>query len=311
MTNRVLESFSNTITINLSSSGIVSIDVNEITSSYVTDLAPSAIVDTTNATNITSGSFSGTSNNALYIGGLIAANVVSNAQLQANLLNLSSNNATFNSVVTIGNSSINSVMNSTFISIGNTSINATINSTMISFNSGGVVQLRALSSTLLTNRSLIANSVAAQNVFPSGQRTVTLVANTTYSFEATYLIANAGNGVNTQIQTSFANSANISSILYRVECVTSNGGGLVNNNVEVVYWITPDAYTVCSSANLTNLTIALRLTGFISTANTSSAITPQISYTVASNSTPIVYTGSYIKFNPLSNTSTATIGDWS
>ena len=57
MTNRVLESFSNTITVNLSSGGIVSIDVNTITSSQVTGLAPSATIDRTNASNITTGTF--------------------------------------------------------------------------------------------------------------------------------------------------------------------------------------------------------------------------------------------------------------
>src|SRR5208337_4069203 len=87
MTNRVLESFSNTITVNLSSGGIVSIDVNTITSSQVTGLAPSATVDTTNATHITTGQLNVNANNALNIGGLPAANVVSNAQLIANLAN--------------------------------------------------------------------------------------------------------------------------------------------------------------------------------------------------------------------------------
>ena len=89
MTNRVLESFSNTITVNLSSGGIVSIDVSNISYTQVTGLSPSATVDTTNASNITTGLLHTNANNALFIGGLFAANVVSNAQLIANLSALS------------------------------------------------------------------------------------------------------------------------------------------------------------------------------------------------------------------------------
>jgi hypothetical protein len=104
MTNRILESFSNTITVNLSSGGIVSIDVND---------------------NIVN------ANNALHIGGLPATNVVSNAQLIANLSNYLtssySNTATsgtlhvgiwkinFGSVVTNSSGSNTVVFNTSFV----------------------------------------------------------------------------------------------------------------------------------------------------------------------------------------------------
>jgi len=57
MTSRVLTSTGNTISINVSTTGYCNLDVNTITSGQVTGLAPSATIDTTNASNITTGTF--------------------------------------------------------------------------------------------------------------------------------------------------------------------------------------------------------------------------------------------------------------
>ena len=85
MTNRVLTSTNGTIGFNIATPGYCNIDVSNISYTQVTGLVNSATIDTTNASNITTGLLYTNANNSLFIGGLPAVNVVSNSQLIANL----------------------------------------------------------------------------------------------------------------------------------------------------------------------------------------------------------------------------------
>lgn len=99
---------------------------------------------------LNSSSFSGTANNVSFVGSTSAANVVSNAQLTANLANyintsssgtfagniaFSSTNTTFTQGLKVG---ANVIVNTSALFIGNTSQNTTVNSTGFYVNGSAV-----------------------------------------------------------------------------------------------------------------------------------------------------------------------------
>jgi hypothetical protein len=99
---------------------------------------------------LNSTAFTGTANNTSFVGSVSAANVVSNAQLSANLANYintsSSNTFAGNIVFSSTNTSFtvgfkvgaNVVVNTAALFIGNTSQNATVNSTGLYINGAAV-----------------------------------------------------------------------------------------------------------------------------------------------------------------------------
>jgi hypothetical protein len=97
------------------------------------------VISVGNSVTINATSFSGTSNNSLYIGGLIASNVVSNAQLQANLSNYANTSAPyFSTSISVGNSVSNITIiapNTSQISSGNYFLNANGSYAIVSSNS--------------------------------------------------------------------------------------------------------------------------------------------------------------------------------
>jgi hypothetical protein len=157
----------------------------------------STVNDTVNSTV-----FSGTSNNTLFVGTISAANVVSNAQLQANLANYT-NTATlslnfanvttpnFSGPISVGNSTVNVSVNSTIFTgtayIANNSTNfagqgqayyANISSPVFSISVGVGANVLVNTSTLEIGNSTV-NTIINSTAFQTGNSSVYTSGNST------------------------------------------------------------------------------------------------------------------------------------
>jgi len=216
----------------------------------------------------------------------------------------------------IVNSTANSIMTPASITFNaNTTQNSTTNSTTYSFNYAGASVVRPYTSILVATNGLAANSnTTVQAVFPTGQKTITLPATTTFLIDAMYIITNAsstGVGAGTQLQTSFGNSAAIGAISY------SGVGATINSTSATAFssmgfQASSNAATPVSPSMGVTANVSVVLKGAITTVG-AVQITPQVSFVAATNSTPQVMTGSYITFTPVSNTTAGTCnlyGTW-
>lgn len=211
---------------------------------------------------------------------------------------------------TINASSVGAYYTNNNITIGNSSINTVINSTSFSYNSPGISAIRPPCSVLLANSALTANAnTVGIPVFPSGQQTVTLAATTTYLLDACFMIGNAAS-TNTALQILFANSAAIINFGSLCRCTFSNNNTTTGSGSQILYNNSLTAFNVMPATNLASLSVILQLRGTIVTGVSSTTITPQISYTVACNTTPQVLMGSWFDFTPITNSSVTTVGTW-
>jgi hypothetical protein len=215
-------------------------------------------------------------------------------------------NSTANSGATpasqyVQNSTVNSTLNIGSLFLGNSTVNSTVNSITYSYAYTGASVTRPYCSVLQAVHALVSNSNSTvQAVFPAGQATVTLAATTTYLIDAVYIVTNAtGTSVTTSVpQTSFGNSTALGSIYYgsTTTIVNSNTtGGIASTNAA-----TQAGIALPASAN-----IVITIKGAIATGAAASTITPQLSFSVACNSTPQVNIGSYIAFTPITGNTTA------
>jgi hypothetical protein len=194
----------------------------------------------------------------------------------------------------------------------NSTVNSTANSTTYSYNYPGASVVRPFASVLMANNGLSANSnTTVQAVFPTGQKTVTLAATTAYLVDASYILSNAssaGVGAGTSLQTSFGNSVAIGTIFYEaIAFVVNSSSSAATGAIG-----TSNAATTVSAAMGVTANVSVHLKGTIATVG-AVAITPQVSFVAATNSTPQVLTGSYITFTPVSNTTAGTsnlYGTW-
>lgn len=303
-TNATAESFANTSGSNITTPIYTTISNSTVYSNTTIGgetFGNSSINNVSNSSSVVISN--STVNFAAAIGSLSVGNSTVNGTINTSVLALGTMNSTTNGV-TVG---------TTGISFGNSSVNVTINSTSFAFNTAGVSVIRPSSSVLLANNALTANSVAAQNVFPSGQRTVTLAANTTYLVDALYMINNSMWLGNAAIQTSFNNSVAIGTMFYTAMSAVSN-----NDVANVSYGITTSMFAISQAATtVTNFstnatpngTVTIKISGSLVTAG-AVGITPQVTYTAVSNSTPSILIGSYVSFTPVTNSSIAVVGSW-
>lgn len=169
-----------------------------------------------------------------------------------------------------------------------------------------VEYLVALSSNYSAN-----DSASAQKVFnvPS-DGAVAVSANTTYMFEALYVIAPAINFNAESVQTLFAlgGGATLNSIRY----VADSSVGLAT----AVSSMTRRQVTVATNTTVTSAApggaatnFVIQLRGIIRT-STAGTLTPQFQFTGTPGSAPIVQANSFFKLTPIGNGSVTSIGSW-
>lgn len=236
---------------------------------------------------------------------------------------LSIGNSTVNSSINTSslvfqlNSTSNSILDGTIKLNANATQNSTVNSITYSFNYPGASIVRPYTSVLMGNNALSGNSNStAQAVFPTGQKTLTLAATTTYLIDGMYIIANAsstGVGAGTQLQTSFGNSVAIGTLFYSgFGAVINSTSSGANTTQGMGYQAISNAATTVSSLMGVTANVSVSLKGAITTVGAVN-ITPQVSFAAATNSTPQILTGTYITFTPVSNSTAGTsnlYGTW-
>jgi len=202
------------------------------------------------------------------------------------------------------NTTSNSIhSNAALIFNSNATVNSTLNSTALSFGGSSFYISPPQTSMLTTNFALTAG-VAAQNVFPSGQRTVTLAASTTFLFDGQYdwLISNA---TNCNVAISFGNSVAIGTINYAYQFFGNNVANSTYSGQLGGWAVTNGAFTVNTSTLATTNNAGVAFKGYLTTAG-AVAITPQFTTTVSNPGN--ILTGSFIRFVPVGNATINTIG---
>jgi len=208
-----------------------------------------SIGNSTVGATINTTAFSGQANSALFIGGVAAANVVSNAQLEANLAQyqptvtlgaavaaLTANAANFigslpagsvantsapafSTSIEVGGAGNNVFANTTAVRVGNSTINATMNSSSFSGSS---------------NNTLFVGATSAANVVSNAQLAANLA---TFTPTAGLAAAIAGMSVNNAVNlnglpsTSYANTSNATIVNLAVTTETVSNSVTVGNSV--------------------------------------------------------------------------------
>jgi hypothetical protein len=216
------------------------------------------------------------------------------------------NNNTATVAITTGSAATNGVVgpnvkNGTFAA---DSILSTASVTLVGQTPGvlGPEQVTILSA----DNTAPTNVNTAQNVFPTGQGTLTVQGATTYEFEAFYEIDTTGATSNT-LQTLFGGTATFTAISYY--SISTNGTASTTpatasmRNINVA---TASAVTAAVAA-ATQRQIKLRGTMRINAAGT---VIPQFQYSAAPGAAPVVKIGSFFRCWPVGSNTVTSVGAW-
>jgi hypothetical protein len=156
-------------------------------------------------------------------------------------------------------------------------------------------------------KSIAGDVATAQDIFASGQASVKLSANTTYRFEAVYLITNPATTAHT-IQTLFTYSGTMASFLYWANGIVTG----VNSNAsgQSVYVNRLTATSVTTSVAAANSIV--RITGTCRT-STTGLLKPQFQFSVAPGgaaTTGTIDIGTYFEIWPVGSDTVQKIGSW-
>jgi len=154
------------------------------------------------------------------------------------------------------------------------------------------------------------DSTSAQKVFNSPTNgAVSLDSNTTYFFEAQYVIAPSINMSATTLSTLFAVTGTLSSIRYLADTTTGlSPGPLSMSRTQVAAVAATPITSAAPGGAATNFTV--RLQGMIRT-NTAGTLTPQMQFSSTPGSAPIVRANSFFRITPVGNGSVTSVGAWS
>ncbi|RVD44656.1 hypothetical protein EN742_01700 [Mesorhizobium sp. M4A.F.Ca.ET.020.02.1.1] len=153
-----------------------------------------------------------------------------------------------------------------------------------------------------------ADVATAQNVFAATEDTITLLAGTTYEFEAQYMISRAAGTTSHTFATLFGGTATFTSIDYLAEIVNPTGNVLANQQS---LHATAATATVLTAAN-TSATeyISVKLKGEMRV-NAAGTVIPQFQYSAAPGGAPTIKRNSFFNIKPVGAGAMVKNGPWS
>jgi hypothetical protein len=162
----------------------------------------------------------------------------------------------------------------------------------------------------LTTNYTANDSTSPQKVFNSPTNgAITLDANTTYLFEGTYYIAPSINMNAVSVGTLFALGGTLTSIRYTADSSTGLAAAVTASKRTQVGAVTNTTVTDAAPGGAaTNFVITVK--GVVRT-NTAGTFTPQIQFSGATGSAPVIQANSYFKLTPVGTGSVASVGNWS
>jgi len=151
------------------------------------------------------------------------------------------------------------------------------------------------------------NVSTAQNVFPTGQGTLTVQGATTYEFEAQYWIQRSAGTTSHTTTVLFGGTATYTDLHFIA--TTANPTGNVLGAVSAIVGGTSGAVVTAANTSATeNLMITIRGTMRINAAGT---VIPQFQYSTAPGGAPTVKIGSFFRCWPIGSNTVTQVGNWS
>jgi hypothetical protein len=146
---------------------------------------------------------------------------------------------------------------------------------------------------------------AAFNATTNGAYTV--LGNTTYEFEAVYLITNTGTTSHTWAVL-FGGTATFTSLAYLAQAHTSTGNALTAASEIYATAATATVVTAASTSATENVTVKLR---GLMRVNAGGTLIPQVKLSAATGGTEKMLANSFFRCWQIGNGSIATVGSWS
>ena len=160
-----------------------------------------------------------------------------------------------------------------------------------------------------TTNYTASNTAAAQKVFgATATGAVNLPANTTYLFDAQYLISRAAGTTSHTLATLFDLTGTLLSIDYTAEATSSSTNTLTA--VKRIYSNNVNATVVTDPSVAADEFITVTLRGILRT-STAVTVQPQIQYSAAPGGAPSVLANSYFRLTPIGSGSVTAVGNWS
>ena len=169
--------------------------------------------------------------------------------------------------------------------------------------------LRAEQFQRLVNNYVLGNVATVQPAFNStANGAITLVSNTTYSFEMQLIIQNTGTTSHTW-SVLFGGTATLTSGNMIVQAISSTSSAMAAVSQGYTTGLTT-AYVATAASTSATESVTIRCTGVVSI-NAGGTFIPQLQLSAATGVAASVLANSYIKLNVLGNGSVASVGNWS
>jgi len=196
------------------------------------------------------------------------------------------------------------------VSGANDGTKITVNASGTSVDITGTLNLNGYNilplSSVVTSTASLSNVSTAQNAFPGGQQTLTVVTNTTYLIEGEYVVNSGTTTHTTAIGFTVGGDALDNSGLEFSAVLWSAAANTITTTQSSIH-VTANASTqTVLNATSTAAVTTIKITGvWNNTSNTT--ITPKIKFSAAPGGTNTMGAGSYIRFTPVAN---PTVGSW-
>ncbi len=170
-----------------------------------------------------------------------------------------------------------------------------------------VVEPMLASRSILTADRTGTDSSSAQAVFGTSADALTVLASTSYEFEALYLIARAAGTTAHTTGVLFGGTATFTSVDYLARCSNPTGNVLGSASEILGQAATEVIVTASNNSATENLRISLR---GIMRINAGGTIIPQFKYSAAPGGPPSIYRNTFFNARAIGSNTVATVGSW-